>query len=244
MNDLGIQVIYEDADMTVVNKPSGLSVHRDDFMKPDVVTLADWHAARSPEAADVGEPLKLKTGALARPGVVHRLDRETSGVVVLAKNPDAFAHLKAQFHDRLAEKEYRAFVYGALKDARGMIDRPITRSAKDFRLRSAQRGGKGEARDALTYWERIAANDTHSYVRLMPKTGRTHQLRVHMKAINHPIVCDALYAPNHPCDLGFRRVALHAYELTLALVRGEQRTFTAPLPAEFVAAARSLGVES
>jgi 23S rRNA pseudouridine1911/1915/1917 synthase len=241
MNEIDIHIIYEDEDMTVVNKPSGLSVHRDDFMKPDVVTLADWHAARSPEAANVGEPLKLKTGSLARPGVVHRLDRETSGVVVLAKNDVAFAHLKAQFHDRLAQKEYRAFVYGSLKEVRGEIDRPIARSAKDFRLRSAQRGGKGEAREAITFWERIAATETHSYVRLMPKTGRTHQLRVHMKAINHPIVCDKLYAPNHPCDLGFSRVALHAFVLTIQIPNGEERTFEAPLPGEFADAARALG---
>lgn len=240
MDDLDITVIYEDADMTVVNKPSGLSVHRDDFTKPEVVTLADWHAARSPEAANVGEPLKLKTGALARPGVVHRLDRETSGVMVLAKNDAAFTYLKAQFHDRLAEKEYRAFVYGALKEARGVIDRPITRSAKDYRLRSAQRGGKGEAREAVTHWERIVANETHTYVRLLPKTGRTHQLRVHMKAINHPIVCDRLYAPNHPRDLGFTHVALHAYKLTLTVPSGGAQTFEAPLPPEFVAAAATL----
>jgi 23S rRNA-/tRNA-specific pseudouridylate synthase len=155
-------------------------------------------------------------------------------VVVLAKNETAFLHLKAQFHDRLAEKEYRAFVYGALTEERGIINRPIARSAKDFRLRSAQRGARGEAREAITHWECIAFNETHSYVRLMPKTGRTHQLRVHMKAINHPIVCDKLYAPNHPCDLGFSRVALHASALTLVCPDGVRRTFEAPLPIEFL----------
>jgi 23S rRNA pseudouridine1911/1915/1917 synthase len=240
MDSLGITLIYEDADMTVVSKPAGLSVHRDQFMKPEVMTLADWHVARSPEAADVGEPIKLPSGALARPGVVHRLDRDTSGVVVLAKTAEAHAHLKAQFHDRHAEKEYRAFVYGELKEEKGTIDRPITRSAKDFRLRSAQRGGKGEARDALTLFERIATNSTHAYVRLLPKTGRTHQLRVHMKAINHPIVCDKLYAPNHPAALGFTSLALHAYALTLTKVDGEKATFVAPLPPPFEAAAALL----
>jgi len=235
-----ITIIYEDADMTVVSKPSGLSVHRDQFIKPEVVTLADWHALRSPEAAAVGEPLRLPDGALARPGIVHRLDRDTSGVIVLAKNDAAFTHLKAQFHDRFAEKEYRAFVYGVLKEERGTIDRPIARSAKDFRLRSAQRGGKGEARPALTHWERIANSGTHSYVRLMPKTGRTHQLRVHMKAINHPIVCDKLYAPNHPCDLGFSRLALHAYSLTIAMPDATQKTFVAPVPEAFLAAEKQM----
>jgi 23S rRNA pseudouridine1911/1915/1917 synthase len=237
MNVPSIDVIYEDDRITVVSKPSGLSVHRDQFMKPEVVTLADWHVARSPESAEVGEPLKLSSGLFARPGVVHRLDRETSGVIVLAKTPEAHTHLKAQFHDRLVEKEYRAFVYGALATPRGTIDRPITRSAKDFRLRSAQRGGKGTARDALTHFECLASCSTHSYVRLMPETGRTHQLRVHMKAINHPIVCDRLYAPNHTCALTdafqFTRLALHAYTLTLTLTTGKSMTFTASLPSEF-----------
>lgn len=237
---MNVEILYEDNDITVVNKPSGLSIHRDQFMKPEVVTLADWHAARSPEASEVGEPLRLPSGMLARPGVVHRLDRETSGVVLLVKNQEAHAHYKEQFHDRHAEKEYRAFVYGVLKEERGVIDRPIARSSKDFRLRSAQRGGKGTAREALTHFERISGNGTHSYVRLLPKTGRTHQLRVHMKAINHPIVCDKLYAPNHPCDLGCTRLALHAYTLTLTLQSGEQKTFTASLPAEFVAAEQAV----
>jgi 23S rRNA pseudouridine1911/1915/1917 synthase len=227
---MDITIIYEDSDMTVVNKPSGLSVHRDQFMKPEVLTLADWHISRSPEAGDVGEPLKLHSGALARPGVVHRLDRETSGVMVLAKNQHSFLHLKAQFHDRLTKKEYRALVYGELKEMRGTIDRPITRSTKDFRLRSAQRGGRGVARDALTVWEKIDANTTYSLVRLLPKTGRTHQLRVHMKAINHSIVCDQLYAPHHPCDPRIGRLALHAYQLTFVDVNGAEQVFTAPPP--------------
>ena len=231
-----IEIIYEDADIVVVNKPSGLSVHRDEHIKAEVITLADWHAARSPEAAQVGEPLKLPSGTLARPGIVHRLDRETSGVMVLVKNDAAFTHVKAQFHDHLVIKEYRAFVYGHMKEAQGVIDRPIARSAKDFRLRSAQRGGKGVARPALTEWERITTNATHSYVRLLPKTGRTHQLRVHLKAINHPIVCDKLYAPNQSCDFGFNRVALHAYSLTVVMLDGESRTFVALLPEVFLAA--------
>lgn len=236
-----ITIIYEDDNIIVVNKPSGIAVHRDAHMAPKTTTVADWHVARVPSAAHVGEPLKIPDGELVRPGVVHRLDRETSGVLVLAKTPEAFTHLKAQFHDREAKKEYRAFVYGVMKDKKGVIDRPIMRSAKDFRLKSAQRGGKGVARPALTEWELIQTNGTHSYVRLLPKTGRTHQLRVHMKAINHPIVCDRLYAPNHPCDLGQSRLALHAYLLTLKMMHTEgdeeeEMTFVAPLPEEFESA--------
>jgi 23S rRNA pseudouridine1911/1915/1917 synthase len=228
-------ILFEDANVVVIDKPSGMQVHRDSFSKPGDFTVADWHVSRVPEACDVGEPMKEKDGTLiARPGIVHRLDIETSGVLVLAKNQEAFLHLKAQFHDRIAKKEYRAVVYGKMKDLTGMIDRPIGRSASDFRLRSAQRGARGLLRPAVTRFERMGYTDTHSYVRLMPETGRTHQLRVHLKAINHPIVCDKLYAPNHPCDCGFTRLALHAYLLTLQLPGGEERTFEASLPTEFV----------
>lgn len=240
-----ITILYEDDNIVVINKPSGIFVHRDAHMEQATVTVADWHVKRVPSAANVGEPLDTPTGVLLRPGIVHRLDRETSGVLVLAKTQEAFTFLKAQFHDREAKKEYRAFVYGELKEKKGVIDRPITRSAKDFRLKSAQRGGKGIARPALTEWECIAGNNTHSYVRMMPKTGRTHQLRVHMKAINHPIVCDKLYAPKQPCELGFGRLALHAYTLTLQMLHKEgeeieEMTFVAPLPQEFLAAEQKM----
>lgn len=230
-------ILYEDADVVVIDKPSGMAVHRDEFSKPEDVTVADWHVRRVPESRDVGEPMKVKDGSLiARHGIVHRLDVDTSGVLVLAKNQDAFVHLKAQFHDRLAKKEYRAFVYGAMKDGAGIIDRPIGRSASDFRLRSAQRGARGLLRPAVTRFERLGVSAAHSYVRLMPETGRTHQLRVHLKAINHPIVCDKLYAPNHPCDPGFARLALHAFRLTIVLPTGEEKTFEAPLPDSFLTA--------
>lgn len=241
MTTADITIIYEDDNIVVINKPAGIFVHRDAHMSAETMTVADWHVERVPTAANVGEPLDTPSGVLLRPGIVHRLDRETSGVMVLVKTPEAFTFLKAQFHDREAKKEYRAFVYGELKEQKGVIDRPITRSAKDFRLKSAQRGGKGISRPALTEWECITGTSTHSYVRMMPKTGRTHQLRVHMKAINHPIVCDKLYAPKHPCDLGFGRLALHAYSLTLIMVHpkgveGEAMTFIAPEPEVFVSA--------
>ena len=242
---MDIPILYEDTDVVVINKPAGLMTHGDGRVakagRTARETVADWHVSRVPTVAGVGEPLVLPDGTmLSRPGVVHRLDAETSGVLILAKNPEAFAHLKQQFHDRLARKTYRAFVYGAVRDAHGVIDRPIGRSAKDFRLRSAQRGARGKLRDARTHWERLAVGSDYSYLSLAPETGRTHQLRVHCKAINHAIVGDRLYAPKRvEADseaLGFSRLALHAYELELELPTGERRRFIAPLPEDFLRA--------
>lgn len=237
-----IEILYETDDVIVVDKPAGLLVHEDGA--GNAPTVVGWLLARVPSARGVGEPgMSPKGDALERSGVVHRLDAETSGVLILAKTAAAFSHLKQQFHDRLVRKEYRAFVYGSLKEKWGTIERPIGRSAKDFRLRSAQRGAKGTMRDAVTDWECIQTGayegESFSELRLMPRTGRTHQLRVHLKAIDHPIVGDALYAGKkreQSNNLGFTRLALHAHTLSLVLPDGEERAFTAPLPDEFAAA--------
>jgi 23S rRNA pseudouridine1911/1915/1917 synthase len=234
---MDIPVLYEDEDVVVIDKPSGILVHGDG--RTEEPTVADWHAQRVPTAKEVGEPLTLPTGqTLHRPGVVHRLDAETSGVLILAKTDAAFLHLKEQFKERMAQKEYRAFVYGAVREEQGAINRPIGRSAKDFRLRSAQRGARGRLRDATTRWQRIAENGTFSYLALFPETGRTHQLRVHLKALNYPIVGDRLYAPKQVTAqahaLGFERLALHAYRLSIVLPSGERADFTAPLPEDFL----------
>ncbi len=117
-----------------------------------------------------------------------------------------------------------------------MIDFAIGRSRKDFRLRSAQPKAKGQMREAITRYEVVSDIGTHSLVKLMPETGRTHQIRVHLKAIHHPIVCDALYAPNHPCDLGLKRLGLHAYQLEFSLLSGGTKVVIAPIPAEWSSA--------
>lgn len=239
-------IIYEDDAVLVVNKPYGMLVH-EDWQQADA-TLVDWFLLRCPEAKGVGEQTATPDGKpLERSGVVHRLDRETSGVMILAKTADAHAHLKAQFHDRLAKKEYRAFVYGRLNERWGTIDRPIGRNTQNFRLRSAQRGAKGVLRSAVTDWERIAAGEYEgepfSYVKLQPKTGRTHQLRVHLKAIDRPIVQDVLYSGKKresSNNLGLDRLALHAHILELTLPNGGLERFIAPVPQSFEDAADKL----
>ena len=230
-----IDIIFENEDIVIINKPVGVLVHADGHGQEE--TIADWFSGRYPDAAGVGEEQTLVSGeVIMRPGVVHRLDRDTSGVMILAKTQDAFVHLKKQFHDRKTRKEYRAFVYGSMKELRGEIDRPIGRSAKDFRLRSAERGARGALRKAVTNWELLTQNAGYAYLRVLPKTGRTHQIRVHLKAIGRPIVGDTLYASEAQLtspDLGIGRLALHAYALTIMLPEGEEHTFTAPLPLSF-----------
>ena len=243
-------VIYEDNDVLVINKPEGWMVHEDG--KTDGSPLVvDWFLARVPESKGVGEVGYSPKGVeLNRSGIVHRLDRETSGVLILAKNQDAHQFLKQQFKDRLVYKEYRAFVYGRLHDRWGTINRPIGRSAKDHRVRSAMRGAKGLMREAVTDFERIGIGEyegeSFSYVKLVPKTGRTHQLRVHMRAIDRPIINDDLYATHvmpKSNNLGMKRLALHAHMLELALPNGQTERFIAPVPQSFEEAAERIAVE-
>jgi len=159
---------------------------------------------------------------------------------VVAKTQKSFDFLKEQFQERTVKKTYRAFTYDGFKEREGEIDRPIGKSKNDFRRWSAQPGSRGEQREAHTAWKLLQEvterGKTYSYLELAPTTGRTHQLRVHLKAIHHPIVCDKLYAPKRECALGFTRLALHAHTLTIPAGEGKETAFEAPLPADFKAA--------
>jgi 23S rRNA pseudouridine1911/1915/1917 synthase len=240
-------IIFENEAILVIDKPYGMLVH-EDWTSGTEGTLVDWFLNRCPEAHDVGEVTTKPDGSpLERSGVVHRLDRETSGVMVLAKTSEAHALLKAQFHDRLVKKEYRAFVYGRLHDKWGTINRPIGRNPKDFKLRSAEVGAKGTLRDALTHFERIGVGEyeeeSFSYVKLLPKTGRTHQLRVHLKAVSRPIVGDTVYARKQiesSNNLGLNRLALHAHVLEIDVPGASRERFIAPVPPEFELAAERI----
>ncbi len=240
-------IIYEDEDVLVINKPEGWIVHEDGKTN-DSPVVVEWFLQRTPEAIGVGEPGYSPDGTLLnRSGIVHRLDRETSGIIILAKTQDAHKFLKQQFKDRNVYKEYRAFVYGRIHDKWGTINRPIGRSTKDHRIRSAMRGAKGLLREAITDIERIGVGEyegeSFSYVKLVPKTGRTHQLRVHMRAIDRPIVNDELYATHvtpKSNNLALSRMALHAHMLELALPNGTTERFIAPVPQSFEEAAERI----
>ncbi|NCT02096.1 RluA family pseudouridine synthase [Candidatus Parcubacteria bacterium] len=239
-------VLYEDADVVVIDKPYGWLTHADGYN--DAPTVVEWLCEHAPEARGVGEPGYSPKGvALDRSGIVHRLDRETSGVLILAKNQAAHQMLKQQFKEHGVYKEYRALTYGRLNDRWGTINRSIGRSAKDHRRRSAERGAKGVLREAITDFERIGVGEykgePFSYVKLIPKTGRTHQLRVHLRALDRPIVGDMLYGMHKQeksNNLDLNRLALHAHILTIALPNGKTERFIAPVPPQIEAAAERI----
>lgn len=230
-----IQVLYEDENIVAVNKPAGIMTHADG--RTDEPTLVDWFEEKYPGSKDVGETQRLQDGTeITRSGVVHRLDRDTSGVLVFVKTQEAHTLLKEAFKSKEAKKTYLAFVYGVPKERKGTIALAIGRSRKDFRLRSAQRKAKGTLREAITNYEVLSDIGTHALLYVRPLTGRTHQIRVHLKAIFHPIVSDPLYAPNHTQDLGITRLGLHAYSLEIPIKEGEMKLITAPVPPDLSSA--------
>lgn len=234
-----ITILFENSDLLIINKPSGLRTHGDG--KSVVPTVVDWIVKERPEIIGVGENMEVDGKVVERPGIVHRLDEETSGALVIAKTQEAFEYLKQQFKDRKVEKEYHAFVWGHFKESSGVVDAPIGRSSGDFRRWQAGRGVRGEVREALTKWEAVhqfedERGEKFTLVHLWPKTGRTHQLRVHMKYLQRPIVSDSLYAPTFPHALGFARVALHARQISFVGPDGVRVVVEAPYPDDFAAA--------
>jgi len=236
-----IPIIYEDKNLVAVNKPAGLIVHSDGrTIEP---SLSDWVVEKYPETENVGEPIKLSNGEeIKKHGIVHRLDRDTSGVIVIAKNQESFLHLKQQFQDRTTEKTYRAIVYGKVKEKEGVIDIPIGKSKKDFRQWSASPKARGKLREAVTKYKVLSQTSEFSYVEVYPKTGRTHQIRVHFKALGYPLICDGLYAPKRECLPELGRLGLHAWQLTLKGQGGEILTLEAPLPEDLQGALATLSL--
>ena len=232
-------ILKETNDYLVINKPAGLLVHGDGRSKKE--TLTDWIISKYPELSGIGEPITFDETEIDRPGIVHRLDEETSGVLIIAKNAESFSYFKKLFMDREIKKEYHAFVWGHFKESEGIIDEPIGRNKNDFRKKHAGRGIRGESKEAVTKWEAIyqfqdEENQEFSFVHLFPKTGRTHQLRAHMKFLQRPIVSDTLYASTKPDALGFSRVALHARKISFLDQNGISIEVEAPYPDDFTQA--------
>ncbi|KKP56317.1 MAG: Pseudouridine synthase, RluA family [Parcubacteria group bacterium GW2011_GWC1_34_10] len=240
-----IKIIYEDEYILALDKPSGLLVHTDGRSKEK--TLVDWINENYPKLKEVGEEQTLQNGEkIQRPGIVHRLDRDTSGIIIVAKTKETYQFLKEQFQDRKVQKIYNAVVWGNFSPDKieGVIEKPIGRSASDFRKWSAEYGAKGELREAVTEYKVLVQNKDFSFLEVRPKTGRTHQIRVHLKSISHPVVCDKLYGSKKSNELqemsydkkenlGFDRLALHALSIKLELPNGTHITIESPLPKEF-----------
>lgn len=206
-----IDIIYSDKDLIVVNKPPGLPVHGGIGIKGK--TLVDFLLEQFPEIKNVGDEPKF------RPGLVHRLDKDTSGVMVVARNQKSFEALKNLFKSRQVEKTYWAIVCGKPKETKGIINLSMGRLIKNPRKRgvaSERTKVRGE-REAVTEYRVLKAGDKFSLVELRPKTGRMHQIRVHMKAINHPVACDKLYGgKNVCCPIGASRQLLHAKSISFS----------------------------
>ena len=238
-NGVNLPILYEDADVVAVNKPAGLVTHSDG--RTTESSVAEWALEQYPALREVGEPWVSPQGeTISRPGIVHRLDRGTSGVMILAKTNEAYAFLKKQFEDRSTEKRYRALVYGHPRKDAGVIEAEIVRIRSiPPRWGVARATEKRKHRAAITEWRVLSrgadpiTGEKISYLEAHPKTGRTHQIRVHLKHLGHPVICDPLYARGRPCLFGFTRPALHAESLSITIPSGERRTFEAPLPDDF-----------
>ncbi len=232
-----MEILFESETAVVINKPAGIAVH-DDGKGRGEPTVADWFVDYSPSARDVGEAIELSDGTLVpRHGVVHRLDKGTSGALILAKTQESYVHLKRQFKKHTIQKEYHAFVYGIPKQERGMINAPIGRSSGSIEKRATGNGIRGEARESQTVYKILSSGTDDglrfSFVAFFPKTGRTHQIRVHALHIHHPIVGDSLYAPRQKKLLGFTRPALHAYRIAFHDMDAGEVAVIAPYPADF-----------
>lgn len=245
---MDIPILYEDENIVAINKPPGLIVHSDG--RTEEPSVADWVIEQYPDMANVGEPWVSPQGqTISRPGIVHRLDRVTSGVLLLARNHEAYVFLKDQFQNRTLEKEYRAFVYGKPKLTHGVIEKEIVRIRSIPPRWGVKRASEEKKhRIAITEWNLVdtgvdeATGEAVSFVAMFPKTGRTHQLRVHFKDLGFPIVCDPLYAPKKACVLGFSRTALHAFRISITLQSGEKQSIEAPLPEDFKKAKNLLNI--
>ena len=227
-----IPILYEDKNLVAVNKPSGLVIHTDGRTKED--SLVDWIKEKYPASEQVGEPLKISTGeVIKRFGIVHRIDRETSGVVLIAKNQKTYDFLKQQFLDREIEKVYHAVVYGDVRYDEGIINLPMGRNKSDFRKRATGKAVRGETKEAITHYKTLARKEKVSLVEANPRTGRTHQLRVHFADTGHGIIGDKTYAVYRKSPINIGRLVLHAYSIEFTLPEGKFIKIVAPYPPDF-----------
>lgn len=210
--DVDLPILYEDDDVIVVNKPSGLLTH------------AKGGLSDEPTVAEIIRPKTSFATYTDRPGIVHRLDRDTSGLLIIAKNPESAAHLQRQFAERTAKKTYIAITDGKPKLNAAKIDLPIGRNPSAPSTFRIDPNGK----PAQTTYHVLTENDTRSLVELKPTTGRTHQLRVHLAHLNAPILGDRVYGKSSDC-----RMMLHAQKLEITLPSGERKVFEAAVPDEF-----------
>ncbi len=235
-----LKVLYEDDRVVIIDKPAGVMVHGDG--RSTEVTLSDMIAEQFPYMVGVGQDIELDhdgdegLSSIQRPGIVHRLDRDTTGALILCKNPESFIDMKNIFKDHKIKKIYRAIVEGNVRNDTGLIDTPIARAKSDFRKKTIvdqyAQDHRGTEREAITRYKVLARSidKKYTYVEVYPMTGRTHQIRVHLRGIRHPIIGDELYSSRSGA-LAANRCMLHAYKIEFKL-RGREISVASPMPAD------------
>jgi len=215
-------VIAETENYLIINKPAGLTVHKPN-PESSMITLADMLLQKYPDLKKIGEhPL--------RPGIMHRLDKNVSGIMIIAKTQTMYTYLKNQFQSRQTQKTYLGLVYGHMPETAGRIDFPIIRSRSGKMVaRPKSQSGK----EAVTLYETITQYPHFTYLKLMPKTGRTHQIRLHLNALGHPLVGETLHIPKKlKLFKNIDRIFLHALRLGFFDLQGDWQEYEIPLPPE------------
>ncbi|MDD4635790.1 MAG: RluA family pseudouridine synthase [Dehalococcoidales bacterium] len=220
-----LSIVYEDKDIIVVDKPAGLSVHP-----------GPGHPDKTLVNAILGYNSEISCGDAERPGIVHRLDKDTSGLIIIARHPKAHLYLSNLFKNRQVKKTYIALARGHLSPESGFIDAPIVRDRSHRKRMAITTNGSG--REARTGYRVVEYINDFTLLEVMPETGRTHQIRVHLAAIGHPIFGDCTYGSN---SIILPRQFLHAYKIVFRLPSsGEELEFTARLPEDLEKALKQI----
>jgi 23S rRNA pseudouridine1911/1915/1917 synthase len=218
-----LEILYEDDHLVVINKPAGLVVHPSPGHESGTLVNALLHHCKN----------LAGIGGVQRPGIVHRLDKDTTGAIVVAKTDFAHQHLQAQIKAKTARREYLGVVYSSFPNDSGVIDLPIARHPLDRQKMTVVPIEKG-GRNAVTHWQVMERLGNYNLIHFRLETGRTHQIRVHSSYLGHPIVGDPIYSSNRSVGVNLSGQALHAWKLTLQHpISGEWIEAVAPVPNEF-----------
>jgi 23S rRNA pseudouridine1911/1915/1917 synthase len=231
------KIIAETNELLVLDKPAGLITHSDGRTKEP--SVAEWLFEQYPKQKEVSAVWVSPQGEQVHlAGLVHRLDRGTSGVMLAAKTDEMWAYIKNEMKERRVEKVYRALVYGHMEQNEGKVIAEIMRTTTPPKRWYARPTDTSNRRAAITEWRVLkrfeeGGGNHVSYIEIRPITGRTHQIRIHLSSIGHPVVCDPLYATQHIKLFNLARTALHAYSISFTLPDGARVSYTAPLPPDF-----------
>ncbi len=231
MTEFYITIVYEDNNFLVANKPAGLIVHKKNA-EDEQPSVVDWVIENYPELKNVGEPFIASGTEVPRAGIVHRLDKDTSGLLLIAKADEAFYYFKDLFQEHKIQKYYLALVSGHPKNPSGTIDSPLGRIGMKRTTKII--GNKLiDSKEAITDYKTAKTFKNYTLLEVAPRTGRTHQIRVHLKSIGLPVAGDPIYGPKKAVlPTGLDRLFLHAYKLDFKTPDGKAMSIECDLPEE------------